>query len=407
MMKYLNKTKLVAVFGSVALAATLSAPANAAIVLGGEDGWEVSYGGFVNLFYTQSDWDYKGGQAGGVTNEDSAHLNEGLLPAFHTLTVKTPEINGLKGTGQITFAPDSSGTKGLNLSKAGSGIDMREVFFNVEGDFGTISAGRTLALYQRQAILKDYTLFGVGASAGADTGGTSLGHIGFGYVYPDFRTRFTYKTPDINGFVLEVGIYDPDETAPGGLFGSGNTQETDTPQFQAEATYNTAFEGGNFNMWASFIWQEMEVLDATTGSTIDDVELFGYNVGVDINAGGFNLMGSYYNGEAIGSIFLQDLGAFGCTATTCAEADNEGYIIQGAYTFNGTTKVGVSYGESTQDANAAFGISKYQNDLWSVGVYHDVNSWLKVVAEYNQQNSDFPGLAHEADSFSIGGFILW
>ena len=409
-MKYLNKTKLVAAFGSVALAATLSAPANAAISLGGADGWEVTYGGFVNLFYTQSDWEYGDGRT-----EDSAHLNEGLLPAFHTLTVKTPEINGLKGTGQITFAPDSSGTKGLNLSKTGSGIDMREVFFNVEGDFGTISAGRTLALYQRQAILKDYTLFGVGASAGADTGGTSLGRIGFGYVYPDFRTRFTYKTPDINGFVLEVGIFDPDETAPGGLFGGGNTQETDTPQFQAEATYNTAFEGGSFNAWASFIWQEMEI------AGVDDVELFGYNVGIDVNMGGFNLMGSYYNGEALGSIFLQDLGAFGgnngngCATgdTACAEADNEGYIIQGAYTFNGTTKVGVSYGESTQDANAAFGISGYKNELWSVGVYHDVNSWLKVVAEYNQQDSNLgsaigaPGLDHSADTFSIGGFILW
>jgi len=400
-MKYLNKTKLVAAFGSVALAATLSAPANAAISLGGADGWEVTYGGFVNLFYTQSDWELDNGDT-----EDSAHLNEGLLPAFHTLTVKTPEINGLKGTGQITFAPDSSGTKGLDLSKGGSGIDMREVFFNVEGDFGTISAGRTLALYQRQAILKDYTLFGVGASAGADTGGTSLGRIGFGYVYPDFRTRFTYKTPDINGFVLEVGIFDPNETAPSGLFASRALtdpirQETDTPQFQAEATYNTAFEGGTFNAWASFIWQEMEI------QGVDDVELFGYNVGIDVNMGGFNLMGSYYDGEALGSIFINDLGNFGCTATTCAEADNDGYIIQGAYTFNGTTKVGVSYGESTQGGNAAFGISGYENELWSVGVYHDVNSWLKVVAEYNQQDSSFPGLGHEADSFSIGGFILW
>ena len=46
----------------------------------------------------------------------------------------------------------------------GSNIDMREVFFNVSGDFGTISVGRTLALFQRQAILKDLTLFGMGAA---------------------------------------------------------------------------------------------------------------------------------------------------------------------------------------------------------------------------------------------------
>ena len=113
-MKYLNKTKLVAAFGSAVLAATLSVPANAAVVLGGADGWEVSYGGFINLFYTQSDWNFDDG-----TTEDSTHLNEGLLPAFHTLTVKTAEISALKGTAQITFAPDSSAEKTGRLNKSG------------------------------------------------------------------------------------------------------------------------------------------------------------------------------------------------------------------------------------------------------------------------------------------------
>src|SRR5690606_28962675 len=148
-MKQFNKTKIAAAVGTAALAMTLGAPANAAISLGGDNGWEVTYGGFINLFYTQSDWDYGDG-----SNEDSAHLNEGLLPAFHTFTVKSPTINGLSGTSKITFAPDSSVFKGEELIKFGAEIDMREVFFNVEGSFGKISAGRTLALFQRQAILK-------------------------------------------------------------------------------------------------------------------------------------------------------------------------------------------------------------------------------------------------------------
>ena len=42
-----------------------------------------------------------------------------------------------------------------------------------------------------------------------------LGRIGYGYVYPDFRTRFVYQTPDMNGFQLSVGIFDPQQ--PGGL----------------------------------------------------------------------------------------------------------------------------------------------------------------------------------------------
>ena len=400
-MKQFNKTKIAAAVGTAALAMTLGAPANAAISLGGDNGWEVTYGGFINLFYTQSDWDDLG--------VDSAHLQEGLLPAFHTLTVKSPTINGLTGTGQITFAPDSSSAKTLRQDKGGSSIDMREVFFNVDGSFGTISAGRTLGLFQRQAILKDYTLFGVGAVAGPDGGGTTLGRIGFGYVYPAFVTRFTYKTPNINGFQLEVGVFDPDETAPGGLFGTGNTQETDIPQFQGEATYNTSFNGGTISAWVGGIWQEMEI----TGVS-GDVEMWGVDFGLDVTYGGFNVAGHYYTGEALGTIFLHDIGAFSTTGGTVTEAENSGYYIQGAYTFNGKTKVGVSYGKSLQDSDVANGVFGLENELWTVGVYHDVNSWLKLVAEYGDQEVSGTGTTvgtllpgHDAQTFSVGGFLLW
>jgi hypothetical protein len=412
-MKPTNSSRFAATIAAAALAVTLSAPANSAIVIGSENGWEVSYGGFVNLFMTVSDFEFVGGG-----NEDSFHLNEGLLPAFHTLTVKTPEIGGLRGTGQITFAPDSSGAKSKRLNKGGAEIDMREVFFNVEGDFGTISAGRTLALFQRQAILKDYTLFGMGALAGPDGGGTGLGRIGFGYVYPDFRTRFTYKTPTVNGFTLEVGIFDPQETAGVGLGPAGNIMETSTPQIQGEATYAHSFDGGNFNAWLGFVWQEADVRGANfihsfggTGS----IESVGVNIGGEVNVGGFNVTGSWYTGDALGTLtFLDGLvaGSWGCSDNQCSEADNWGYYVQGAYTFNGKTKVGISYGETRQKgkfipgAVTSYRIPRVENELWTVGVYHDVNSWLKVIAEYGRYQSNELGI-DEADTFSLGGFLLW
>ena len=395
-------TKLTAILSTLALVGALSMPTNAAVVLGGADGWEVSYGGFINLFYTQSDFG----------TEDSAHLNEGLLPSFHTMVVKTPEVNGLTGTGQITFAVDSSAEKGSRLNKSGlfgttSNIDMREVFFNVAGDFGTISAGRTLALFGRQAILKDITLFGVGYLVGPDGGGTTLGRIGAGYVYPDFRTRFVYQTPDMNGFQLSVGIFDPQE--PGGLLGgaAGWGSETDTPQFQAEATFNSAFEGGSFSGWAGFLWQEQEITASPAGGT-GDVESVGWNVGASVAAQGFSMTGQYYDGEALGVILFSSGGGFGfnCSATGCSEADNDGFYVQAAYTFNGTTKIGGGYGESRQDADAMYGIPKWESDLWTVGVYHDVTSWLKVVAEYGNYSHDILG-HDDVDTFSIGGFLLW
>ncbi len=442
-MKQFNKTKIAAAVGTAALAMSLGAPANAAISLGGDNGWEVTYGGFINLFYTQSSWD--------DLDIDSAHLQEGLLPAFHTLTAKSPTVNGLTGTGQITFAPDSSSGKTTRNDKRGDSIDMREVFFNVDGSFGTISAGRTLGLFQRQAILKDYTLFGVGAVGGPDGGGTTLGRIGFGYVYPAFRTRFVYMTPNINGFQMSLGVFDPQHPMSPGGFGPdfdddlgdlatvGARAETDTPQFQGEATYTTAFAGGSVTAWGGFLWQEMEITSsfvADGNSSVQrggtgDIESWGVNLGLDATFGGFNVAGSWYTGEALGTaLFNANMGdGFACDTSTsadffntgsCTEADNDGWYVQGSYTFNGKTKVGVSYGESNQDSvnagrpdfpdagEGAFG--EHEAEMWTVGVYHDVNSWLKLVAEYSDQESTGPGLVGglgEAQVFSVGGFLLW
>jgi len=422
-----KKTKLATAVGTAALAMSLGGPANA-VVVGGDGGWEVSFTGTINLFYNQIDFEFTTSGLPGP-QEDSAHLNEGLLPAFFTFKAVSPTVNGLTGTAQISFAPDSSNSKHTRNDKGGSAIDMREVFFNVDGSFGTISAGRTLGLFQRQAILKDQTLFGVGAFAIPDQGGTTLGRIGYGYIYPEFRTRFAYKTPNINGFQLEVGVFDPQE----GIGATSFAFETDTPQFQAEATYNTTFQGGTFGLWAGGYWQEQEFQSGVS----DDVTSWGWNVGADIGFGGFNVVGSYYDGEALGLDFKNvtsgpgSVGLFGvvgpaglgnggflCNATgTCDEADNDGFYVQGSYTFGGKTKVAISYGESNQDSevNPATGntFNEVEHEMWTVGVYHDVTSWLKVVAEYNDadQEADTPAGARvdglEADGFSVGGFIFW
>ena len=111
------------------------------------------------------------------------------------------------------------------------------------------------------------------------------------------------------------------------------------------------------------------------------------------------LWASYYSVAVEDSVSIAD-------ATGCGEADNDGFYVQAAYTFNGTTKIGGGYGESRQDANMAYGIPKWESDLWTVGVYHDVTSWLKVVAEYGNYSHDILG-HDDVDTFSIGGFLLW
>ena len=392
----MKKLKLHIIAVAAVLATAISGPASA-VTWSGEGGWEVSYTGFINLFYNQLDFEYENGNS-----ENSALLNEGLLPSFHTMKAKSPEVNGLTGTSQITFAVDTSTDKGTNLNKgdADTLIDLREVFFNVDGSFGTLSVGRTLALYQRQAILKDMTLFGTGGFADPDSNGTALGRIGIGYVYPDFRARFAWTSNEVNGMQVSFGVFQPRET---GADGTNIIElETDIPQFQGEFTYNTSFEGGTFGLWGGFQWQEATVLD---GVATGDVETAGWNVGVDVGMAGLNLVGSYYGGSGLGTLFTQS--SVGCTAAGgCGEADNTGGYVQLTYAFQEGTKVGGSWGYSEQEAEPQYGLDRVVNEGWTVGVYHDVNPWLKLIAEYNDYELEALSL-REVSGISLGAFMFW
>ncbi len=137
--------------------------------------------------------------------------------------------------------------------------------------------------------------------------------------------------------------------------------------------------------------------------------------------------GAFGAGQGVAGLF----GASGwtCGTTGCTEADNDGFYIQGTYTFGGKTKVGISYGETNQDdggatlgQSVALGFNEVEHELWTVGVYHDVTSWLKVVAEYNSADQEAtcgpttvtcgtgPGTqanGFEFDVFSIGGFMFF
>jgi len=317
----------------------------------------------------------------------------------------SPTVNGLTGTAQISFAPDSSQSKVTGQNKDGESLDMREVFFNVDGSFGTISVGRTLALFQRGAILNDMTLFGVGASGGIDGGGTSLGRIAFGYTYAEFQTRFAWKSPDMSGFTLEVGVFDPNE----GSGGNTATFQTDVPQLQMEANYTTSFDGGSVSLWAGGVYQEMEGRSAGAFSTTGDVTTQAINLGINASIGPVGFVASMYDGEALGAVRVADTNSYTCTATACTEADADGHYIQGTYTMGGKTKIGLSYGESNQDRNDAGVVApvnnaaERSNELVTIGVYHDVNSWLKVVAEYNDQSGQFGKISN----YAVGGFIFW
>jgi hypothetical protein len=94
---------------------------------------------------------------------------------------------------------------------------------------------------------------------------------------------------------------------------------------------------------------------------------------------------------------------------------NDGFYVQGGYKFNGRTLVGGGYGRSREKLDFfGFGPGWFENNMWTVGVYHDVNSWLKLVAEYSDSKREMQSLGLgagagelKARTFSVGGFLLW
>jgi len=472
------------------LFALLLAPAaQAVVVVGGDNDWEVSFDGNVNGFYVIEDSDAAPTRAasrrvvtsdgrgmdafnGALTDGDvatvrrggnitsdrkSSRIRTGLLPAFFSFNVRSPEVAGLRGSARISFAPqiqiDNTKNNFGSGQQAGAQIDMREVFFNIDGEFGTVSVGRTLSLHQRHGILTDMTLFGVGVQGGQGAGGTTLGRIGYGYVYPQFNARISYKTPQVNGFQLEIGVFDPskivNETVPNPQGGNPLKPgfawtETSSPRFETEATYATTYTGGTVKAWLGGLWQTAEI--AGTNNVMgrdDEVTAYGIHGGAVLGFEGFELTGSGYVGEALGTTLMLDVDA----VDYCGEErEHSGYIIQGTYTFNGRTKFGVSYGASTADetdtdkaqrtggmpigacvaaatpptldANTFMGtpfdpnveayIGTEEQNALTVGLYHDVTSWFKVMAEYTRVEHEwFDGATQEADVFAVGSFFLW
>lgn len=431
MSKTFNFTRL---SGALALALGLAAPAGAVVVVGGDNGWEVSFDGNVNAFYTHIDadagFDFLGnGAPSAAPQENESRVTSGFLPAFFSFNVKSPTVNGLTGTARISFAPtiQNNANDGLRNKTSvyadggiqGATIDTREVVANVEGAFGTVSFGRTLSIFGRNAILNDMSLFGVGVT-GPNNGGVTAGRIGRGYIYPDFQARFAYKTPNMNGFQAEVGMFDPHETmaqfAVGGA--NGRFDQTETPRFEGEVSYATAFTDGTFKAWVDGMYQELGGLAANA----DSLASSGIGAGANANYMGFGLTGYYYHNRGTGMNLAFTNAGIGCFggvagASQCEAAVNEGWYVQGTYTFTQVTKVGFSYGESGQERFGNAGLRAAQggnlagsedarNSMYTVGVYHDVTSWLKVIGEYSHaQNQNFNGTDPSADIFSVGSFV--
>src|SRR2546425_1106382 len=231
------------------------------------NGWSFQFGGNVNAFWVFSK----------VNNSGPANssVRTGLLPAFATFSATGKEA-GLNLGVDFGFAPqinnaavhDNFG----NGTQAGAQIDMRQVYLTIGFKDGSqILAGRELGLFGRQNILNDMTLFGVGAvGIGAGQGGgTTLGRIGYGYIYPNFNAQVTYSTKPGEA-QLSIGLFQPS------VLQSFTYIFTTIPRVEAEFTYNQKSGKNNYMVWVGGLWQTTK--NAPTGG--NSVSSFGGTAGV-------------------------------------------------------------------------------------------------------------------------------
>ena len=389
----MNNTIKLAV-ASALLAAASSASAAGGIVAGD---WTLDIGGVVNAYYTST----KTNGAQAVSN-----ITTGLLPNYLSVSGKTRQ-NDLDVGFTLSFQP---GASTVSSGDQDSQEENRQAFLTFgDASWGSIKLGKDLGVYASDAILNDMTLLGVGRGAGVLAGNTTtLGRIGGGFIYADWKAQAAYTTPNFNGFSATVAATQAwNHDGAGGVNAAATTlRGGGEPAFEAKASYAFAADAVTGKVWASGITQNMQ-LTTTVERTSS-----AWDIGANVNMAGFGLTGYYGEGKGMGTV-VQFSQAY---TNANAKRDSDDWYVQATYALPGVgTKLGVSYGESTLDGVTAGSDDDFNskvNEMITVGAYHPITKHLNLVAEYTEFDAKVDSVAGSDTStkgktISLGAILFF
>jgi hypothetical protein len=312
-------------------------------------------------------------------------------------------FNFSKQVGDLKVGGRSSFWVTINDSDTGvtsTGIDVRQFYATIDADWGQVLFGKDFTLFSRSNIFLDEMLQGYGAVNDTlglvDGQGVSFGHIGSGYHYPFPHAQITYRTPDFGGgYKLANGLIDPGNTTTD--TGAGRSSEESLPRFEGELTYNTSFGDGNsVTAWLGFLQQSSE----SDAAGVDDVDSQGFSYGAKFKTGGFALNLSGFSGEGLGLLLGpatdSALGLQNLISENGKEVDSDGYVAQASYTM-GAERFVVSYGETTVETS-----TEWNNSTSQVAWFHDINSVLRTVVEYNVNTLEIGSAEEETSTIALG-----
>ncbi len=396
----MNKQLNLAVAGAVLALSAMSA--NAGIIIPAGE-WTLDIGGVVNTFYTNTKVSGNlAGLHGGLSStgtQNVSNITTGLLPNVLSFSGKTRQ-NDLDVGFTIAINPGASTVASANQ---GAQQENRQAFVTFgDASWGSVLLGKNIGIYAQDAILNDMTLLGVGAGAGALAGNTTtIGRIGSGFMYADWKSQIAYSTPNWNGFTATAGV-----TQSWGDQGIGGNAVLPVvaqqrggaqPAFEAKASY--AFAGDVAGkVWVSGISQNMERYNDRANAM---------DIGVNVNAAGFGATAYYNKGKGTGSGLLF-AGAYDAAGQA---RDSNDWYVQGTYTIpTVATKLGVSYGESKLKGNGAgdaMGNETRENNMLTVGAYHPLTKHLNLVAEYSNAESKQGALSGKSKTASVGAILFF
>ena len=264
-------------------------------------------------------------------------------------------------------------------------------------------------------------LFGVGAAASAANSNTTLGRIGLGYLYTDFKPQISWTLPGMGGFGAKIGLFDPDDVIADTAAASAT--EGSSPRVEAQITYAGDFSGLGINLWVDGTYQNTERTTAEVEAVAnfaadtagvsqtaaqraalrdddrDDVDSAGVGFGTKLTYDAFSLVASGFyahglgirgqratqgptNGGAVAVGALDDSGK---------ERKTYGGYIQGTFDFGQGTSIGYSYGGNYMKKNGrdmvALGTMNGQT-MHSGMIWHNVTDNFRLIAEggYTEKN---------------------
>jgi len=404
----------------VLAAATASAQG---ITMGAMNGWMFSFSGNVNAFLTYTDPKCSTGAAQtcfdgslipATAQDKVVRIQTGLAPAFAIFEAKGKEAGMDLGV-HFGFAPEIQSpdrvhdTCGNQTSlQCGTQIDMREVYLTAGGSWGQILAGRAIGIYQKENLLTDMTVFGVGLTGGGAGGiGTTLGHIGTGYTYPNFNAQMTYSTAGNKPGQFSIGLFDPSVISS--TTGQCCFDVTQSPRLEAEYTYtkHTGAAGSNDKLMFYASGLLANVKNSQTGVGIkSSVTPWGIAGGVEWNgAGGLQLDGSGFYQAGIGSATMFSDGL--AIDNTGALRTSYGYLLQAQYQMKDSKWLfGASYGlnhlsQTSDDQPANSNIDYIMKDNYSIvgAATYKYTKSLRAVLEYTYGS----GQAYNNDKTTSSG----